>query len=104
MWMFASSQATSSPFIQIDFVGVMAMSLTSSLSFCRSESGDDGVADLTRRPGVPLGVGAGLLDAGRRIVLAEELAHEGGADDRGHGVRHPLARDVGRRAVYRLEH
>src|SRR6478609_11451884 len=70
----------------------------------RLEAGGGGVADLAGRPGVLLGLFGGLGDAGRGVVLAEELAHEAGRDDGGEGVGDTLAGDVGCGAVYRLEH
>ena len=39
----------------------------------------------------------------RRLGLAERVEHQRGAPDRAHRVRDPLAGDVGRRAVHRLE-
>ena len=45
----------------------------------------------------------GLLDAGRGVRLAEELAHHRGRDDRRTRIGGAGARDVGRRAVHRLE-
>ena len=39
-----------------------------------------------------------------RVLLAQVLEHLGARPDRPQRVGHPLARDVGRRAVHRLEH
>ena len=50
-----------------------------------------------------VGRGDGLPDPGGRLGLAEELEHHRRRDDRGPGIGRAGARDVGRRAVDRLE-
>src|SRR3954449_459164 len=95
MWIWAASQSTSSPFIQILSVGVMAMGFP-------SETTDDEVADLGRGAGERRRVGARLADAGGGIGLAQVLEHHGRRQDGGDRVGLLLAGDVGRRAVGRV--
>src|SRR5437763_3811099 len=91
MWMRASAQSTSAPFIQIFSVGVMGMSEP----FC------DAVADDRRRPrGYVL---TSLADAGGGVGLTQVVEHERGRQDGGDRVGPAGAGDVRGRAVHGLE-
>ena len=45
-----------------------------------------------------------LVDAGRRVILADVREQQRHRHDRGGGIGDTLPRDVGRTAVHRLEH
>src|SRR5258706_10301691 len=62
--------------------------------------GSDAVTDLFRRSATR--IVARRPDAVGGGAFSEEIEHEGGRQDRRGGVGFVLARDVGRRAVYRL--
>ena len=91
----------SSPFIQIFSVGVMGIAVPFVVQ--DSAGGGDRVADLRGRAFYIVGCVDSLLDSGRSVGLAEEIAHHRGRDDRRPGVGLPGPGDVGRRAVDRLE-
>src|SRR4051812_12833083 len=99
MWMRASSQATSLPFIQIFSVGVMGIGVRSPVvgaaqrpwQWCRSSVGEsepsgDGVADLGGGGVEVGGGGARLAYALGGVGLAEEIEHHGRGEDGGDGV------------------
>src|SRR3954468_20715763 len=96
MWILASSQATSSPSIQIFSDLVRGISSP-------SDPGGDGVADLVGGAAEGRRVLDGLGDAGGGIGLAQEVQHEGGRADGRHGIGLARADDVGRRTMYRFE-
>ena len=101
--MRASSHGTSSPFIQIFSVGVIGMRLLLRAASATA-SPISGGGRVSVAPSRPATTEAQADAIGRCRVLAEEVEHHGGRQDRGDRVGLPLTGDVGGRAVDGLEH
>src|ERR1700759_2453748 len=97
MWIWAASQSTNSPSIQI--LSLLVMGIGGLHPFC------DGVANLRRREARVRSEALDRLgDAGGGVARSKEVQHQGGGDDGGGGIGLAGTGDVGGRPVDRLEH